>query len=81
MIRVTYSIGRLNTTDLTLHEDFESATAAFEIVKAIIRKEHINFPDCDRTCDEYMNIVYRVAKGEILKHGNHIFKIEFIEQK
>ena len=79
MIRVTYRVGRLNATDLTLHEDFESATAAFELVKAIIHKEHINFPDIDRTCDEYMWIVYKAAKGELLKHENHIFSVEYVK--
>ena len=70
--RVFYKVGNV---------EFEYATPyvceAYEAVKAIIKRESaVAFPNKDEAFCDYFGVLSDVASGKLLKHENHIFRIE-----
>lgn len=57
----------------------DTVAEAYEYVKAIVKAEKSrNFPNTDETLSEYIGILAKMKNGEIIKHENHIFRIEVI---
>lgn len=75
-IKITYTVCGM---------DFKAETSniseAYEFIKAIVKKEHINYPDQEGTLSEYMNNLVRMQNGELLKHETHIFALEAVQEE
>lgn len=72
-MRITYTVFGMGFT-----AEASDISAAYEYVKAIVRRENINFPNQDETLSNYMEIlVDKMRNGG--SHSNHIFKIEVVE--
>lgn len=72
-IKITYTVCGMDFTAET-----SNISEAYEYLKAIVKRENINFPDQEGTLSEYMKIlVDKMRNGG--SHSNHIFKIEVVE--
>lgn len=76
---------KLKITYTVCGMDFKAETSniseAYEFIKAIVKKEHINFPDQEGTLSEYMNNLVRMQNGDLLKHETHIFALETVQEE
>lgn len=71
-IKITYTVCGM---------DFKAKTStiseAYEFLKAIVKKEHINYPDQEGTLSEYMNSLVKMQNGDLL----NIFALETVQEE
>lgn len=72
-IKVTWTIQGMDFEAIS-----DTIASAYEYIKAIVKKEELNFPNQEETLSEYMGILASIQRGKTLSHENHIFKIERI---
>lgn len=75
-IKITYTVCGMDFTAET-----SNISEAYEYLKAIVKKENINFPDQEGTLSEYMNNLVRMQNGKLFKHENHIFALETVQEE
>ena len=75
-IKITYTVCGMDFTAET-----SNISEAYEYLKAIVKKENINFPDREGTLSEYMNDLVRMQNGKLFKYENHIFALETVREE
>ena len=65
-----------NVYGVPFRYETENVYDLFNAVTAVIRANKLMYPDQDQMMNEYFTICADIAKGKIINHENHIFKVE-----
>ncbi len=74
-VRITYTVCGMDFT-----AEVSTVSEAYEYIKAIVVKERINFPDREETLSGYMDVLVKIKNGSRLRHENHIFVLETVQE-
>lgn len=74
-LKIIYKVGKAKFSSVAnnIHE-------AYELIKAIIDREEINFPSREEILSKYMETLVDFKNDDQISHINNIFAIEKIDE-